>query len=112
MNRVELTNAVEVFGRLVALVEESGERMGLTVGGELAGVLLPAAELAELEHWAQRGYGAPIPLPDAAQERPPGPEQQGPYVRYVHVDGVRMTFTRDRVVVAELRSAGDLDWLE
>ncbi|MFD8963951.1 type II toxin-antitoxin system prevent-host-death family antitoxin [Streptomyces sp. NPDC059568] len=112
MESVELTNGVEDFGRLVASVEETGERVSITVGGEPAGVLLPAAEL---EHWAQRGakaYSAQRPLPDAPQERQPGPEQQGPYVRYVHADGVRMTFTRGRAVVAELRSAGDLDWLE
>ncbi|WP_329112350.1 type II toxin-antitoxin system Phd/YefM family antitoxin [Streptomyces sp. NBC_01353] len=112
MERVELADMLEDFGRLVALIEETGERVSITDLGEPARVLLPAAELAELEYWAQRAYGAPMPLPDAAQERPPGPEQQGPYVRYVHADGVRMTFTRDRVVVAGLRSAGELDWLE
>ncbi|WP_351237624.1 type II toxin-antitoxin system Phd/YefM family antitoxin [Streptomyces sp. NPDC002133] len=120
MNSIELTDAVDDFGRLAALVEETGERVSITADGELTSVLLPAAELAELEHWAQRGYGHLLPLPDAAQQSPPGPEQQsppgpeqqGPYVRYVHADGVRMTFTRDRLVVAELRSADDLDWLE
>ncbi|MBZ9642465.1 hypothetical protein [Streptomyces sp. PSKA30] len=71
--------------------------------GRPVSVLLPAAELAALEHWAQRAYGALIPLPDAAEERPPGPAQYGPYTRYVHADGERMTFTRGRVVVAELR---------
>ncbi|MER5361582.1 type II toxin-antitoxin system Phd/YefM family antitoxin [Streptomyces sp. NPDC002785] len=112
MNRFELPDDIEDFGHLVALVEETGERVSITAFGEPECVLLPAAEWADLEHWAQRGYGAPIPLPDAAQERPPGPEQHGPYIRYVHADGVRMTFTRGRVVVAELRSAGELDWLE
>ncbi|MER5462512.1 type II toxin-antitoxin system prevent-host-death family antitoxin [Streptomyces sp. NPDC002668] len=81
MNSVELTDAVEDFGRLVALVEETGERMTLTEDGLPASVLLPAAEL---EHWAQRAYGALIPLPDTAEERPPGPAQHGPYTRPVH----------------------------
>ncbi|WP_326647406.1 MULTISPECIES: hypothetical protein [unclassified Streptomyces] len=35
--------------------------MTLTEDGQPASVLLPAAELAELEHWAQRAYGALIP---------------------------------------------------
>ncbi|MEV6505440.1 type II toxin-antitoxin system Phd/YefM family antitoxin [Streptomyces sp. NPDC051642] len=115
MGSVEPTNSAEDLERAVALVEETGEHVSVTVDGEPAGVLLPAAELAELEHWAQRGakaYGAVMPRPDAAPEPPPGPERQGPYVRYVHADGVRMTFTRERAVVAELRSAGELDWLE
>ncbi|WP_406127606.1 type II toxin-antitoxin system Phd/YefM family antitoxin [Streptomyces sp. NBC_00989] len=115
MGSVEPTNSAEDLERAVALVEETGERVSVTVDGEPAGVLLPAAELAELEHWAQRGakaYGADMPRPDAAPEPPPGPARQGPYVRYVHADGVRMTFTRGRAVVAELRSAGELAWLE
>ena len=112
MGSVEPTNGAEDLEHAVASVEETGERVSVTVDGEPAGVLLPAAEL---EHWAQRGakaYGAVMPRPDAAPEPPPGPERQGPYIRYVHADGVRMTFTRDRAVVAELRSAGELDWLE
>nr|WSY55507.1 type II toxin-antitoxin system Phd/YefM family antitoxin [Streptomyces sp. NBC_00886] len=115
MKSLEPANGVEDLERLVAMVEETGERVGITVGGEPAGVLLPAGELAELEHWAQRGakaYNAVRPLPDAAPEPPPGPERQGPYVRYVHADGVRTTFTRGRVVVVELRPAAELDWLE
>ncbi|MFE5484690.1 type II toxin-antitoxin system Phd/YefM family antitoxin [Streptomyces sp. NPDC056527] len=112
MDDVEPTDVSEDFARLVALVEETGERVSVTEGGEPAWVLLPAAELAGLEHWAQRAYGAlPLP-PDRAHELPPGPEEQGPYVRYTHADGVRMTFTRGRVVVAELRSTRDLAWLE
>ena len=51
-------------------------------------------------------------MPDAAGERPPGPEQHGPYTRYVHADGERMTFTRGRLIVAELRSAGWAEWLD
>ncbi|WP_328946499.1 type II toxin-antitoxin system Phd/YefM family antitoxin [Streptomyces sp. NBC_00250] len=112
MKSVELTDLVEDFGRFVALVEETGERVGVTVYDEPPRVLLPAAELADLEYWALRGRGALLPRQDAAPERPPGPEQQGPYVRYAHADGVRMTFTRDRAVVAELRSAAELDRLE
>ncbi|MET9553248.1 type II toxin-antitoxin system Phd/YefM family antitoxin [Streptomyces sp. NPDC006645] len=115
MRTVQLTDVVADFGRLVALialVEETGERVGITTEDERLRVLLPAAELAELEYWARRGDGAPLPLPDAAPERPPGPERQGPYTRYVHVDGVRTTFTRGRAVVAELWFADDLHWLE
>lgn len=116
MRTVELTDVVADFGRLVALialVEETGERVGVTTDdGEHPRVLLPAAELAELEYWARRSDGAPLPLPDAAEERPPGPERQGPYTRYVHADGVRTTFTRGRAVVVELRLADDLAWLE
>ncbi|WP_406341211.1 SMI1/KNR4 family protein [Streptomyces sp. NBC_00648] len=112
LRSVELADAVEDFERLASLVEETGERVRVTAGGELVGVVLPAAELAELEHWAQRGYGAPLPVPDASLEGIPGPEQQGPYTRYVHADGLRMTLTRDQVIVAEMRSARDLAWLE
>ncbi|MBG0850395.1 type II toxin-antitoxin system Phd/YefM family antitoxin [Streptomyces spinoverrucosus] len=112
MSSVEMTGTVEDFGHLVALVEQTGERVTLTTDGQPVSVLFPAAELAELEHFAQRADRAPIPVPDAAEERPPGPEQHGPYTRYVHADGERMTFTRDRVVVAELRTAGWVEWLE
>ncbi|GGX29527.1 type II toxin-antitoxin system Phd/YefM family antitoxin [Streptomyces lomondensis] len=100
------------FERLVGRVEETGERVRVTDGGEPTGVLLPAAELAEVEHFAQRLYGGPRPRPRSVQERPVGPERQGSYVRYVYNDGVRMTFTRDRVIVAELRSVDELEWLE
>lgn len=120
MRTVELTDVVKDFGRLVALialialVEETGERVSSTTEEEDEGtrVLLPAAEPAELEYWARRTDGAPLPLPDAAEERPPGPERQGPYTRYVQADGVRTTFTRGRAVVVELRFADDLAWLE
>lgn len=112
LRSAELADVVGDFERLASLVEETGERVSITAGGELVGVVLPAAELAELEHWAQRGSGAPLPVPDASLESVPGPEQQGPYTRYVHADGLRMTLTRDRVIVAEMRSAGDLAWLE
>ncbi|MFH8594136.1 type II toxin-antitoxin system prevent-host-death family antitoxin [Streptomyces rimosus] len=112
MESVELRDTAEDFGHLVAHVEQNGERVLLTQDGQPHSVLLPAAELAELEHWAQRFLGAPIPLPDTAGERPPGPARHGPYVRYVHADGERMTFTRGRAVVAELRPAGWLSWLE
>ncbi|MEU9746747.1 type II toxin-antitoxin system Phd/YefM family antitoxin [Streptomyces niveus] len=116
MRTVELTDVVEEFGRLVALialVEETGERVSVTTddGGQPR-VLLPAAELAELEYWARRHDSDPLPLPDAAPERPPGPERQGPYTRYVHADGVRTTFTRGRAVVVELRLADDLNRLD
>ncbi len=112
MDSVELCEAIADFGRLVGRVEETGERVCVTDGAKPAGLLLPAAELAELEHFAQRVHGGLRPRPRAMQEGPIGPERQRPYVRYVHADGVRMTFTRDRVVVAELRSVEELDWLE
>ncbi|QFG22857.1 type II toxin-antitoxin system Phd/YefM family antitoxin [Actinomadura sp. WMMB 499] len=112
MNSVELRDVMADFGRLINRVEETGERVRITDDGESAGVILPAAELAELEHFAQRVPGAPRPRPRTVQERPLGPEQQGPYVRYVHTGGVRRTFTRDRVIVAELLPVDELDWLE
>ncbi|GAA4239356.1 hypothetical protein GCM10022254_59130 [Actinomadura meridiana] len=113
MISVELCDVLEDFGRLVGRVEETGERAGVTEGGELVGVLLSAAELVELEHYAQRVQrGGRRPRAKAGRERPLGPERQGSYVRFVHADGVRRTFTRDRVVVAELRSVEELDWLE
>ncbi|MGW7414901.1 type II toxin-antitoxin system Phd/YefM family antitoxin [Streptomyces sp. NPDC054863] len=139
MNDHELADPVTDLTQLVALVEETGERVILTEEGEQAtlaesgeyvvlaedgehmtlgedggpvSVLLPAAELAELEHFAQRYLRAPLPLPVAAGERPPGPEKHGPYVRYVHADGERATFTRGRAVVVESRPAAWLDRLE
>ncbi|MEU7039488.1 type II toxin-antitoxin system Phd/YefM family antitoxin [Streptomyces varsoviensis] len=112
MNSVELSDVMADFAGLIGRVDETGERLSVTDGGEPAGVLLPAAELAELEHFAQRVHGGPRPRPTAGRERPAGPERQGPYVLYAHADGVRMTFVRDRVTVAELRSVAELDWLE
>lgn len=109
---VELCDVLADFGRVIGCVEETGERVFVSDRGEPAGVLLPAAELAELEHFAQRVQGGPRPRTRAVRECPVGPEQQGPYIRYVHADGGRMTFTRDRVIVAELRSVAELDWLE
>ncbi|MGW2341310.1 type II toxin-antitoxin system prevent-host-death family antitoxin [Streptomyces sp. NPDC001661] len=105
MITVELDAAVEDFGRLVAHVEETGEHISITDAGEPVSVLLPAAEVVELEHWALRQYGAPAPSPAAVEALPCGPTQHGAYLQYLHADGGRMTFTRDRVVVAELRPA-------
>ncbi|MFI0863812.1 prevent-host-death family protein [Streptomyces smyrnaeus] len=112
MDSVELCEFVAAFEHSIGRVEETGERVSVTDGGEPLGALLPAAELAELEHFAQRVHGGPRPRPRMVRECPVGPEQRGPYIRYVHADGVRMTFARDRVVVAELRSVDELDWLE
>ncbi|MET9735731.1 type II toxin-antitoxin system Phd/YefM family antitoxin [Streptomyces sp. NPDC006458] len=112
MQSVELAEAVEEFGRPVALVEATGERVTLVEEGEAAAVLLPAAEPAGREHFAQRHRRASTPLPEAAEERLPGPERHGPYTRYVHADGQCATFTRERVIVAELRPAAWLDQLE
>lgn len=112
MNSVDLSDLVNDFGRLLGRVEETGERVRVADGGEPTGVLLSAAELAKLEHFAQRVQGGLRPRPRVVQENPVGPDQQGPYVRYVHADGVRTTFTRDHMVVAELRSVQELEWLE
>ncbi|MFJ2742531.1 type II toxin-antitoxin system prevent-host-death family antitoxin [Streptomyces sp. NPDC087440] len=105
MSDVEPMYDTPDFGQLAARVEETGERVVLTADGEPWIVLLPAAELAELEHFAQRHLRAPLPPPDAAEERPPGPEEHGPYTRYLHADGQHATFTRGRAVVVEARTA-------
>jgi prevent-host-death family protein len=88
MITVELRDVLVGFGRLIGRVE-TGERMRVTDGGEPLGVLLPAAELAELEHFAQRSKGGPHPGSRAVRDCPIGPEQQGPYIRYVHSAGCR-----------------------
>ncbi len=80
MIRVELREVLAGFGRLIGRVEETGERMRVMDGGEPLGVLLPAAELAELEHFAQRSQGGPRPGSRAVRDCPIGPEQQGPPV--------------------------------
>ncbi|MEV0774748.1 hypothetical protein ACIBLA_00570 [Streptomyces sp. NPDC050433] len=49
----------------------------ITTQDEQPRVLLPAAEPAELEYWAQRSDGDPLPLPDAAPERPVSPQRAG-----------------------------------
>ncbi|WP_425826074.1 type II toxin-antitoxin system Phd/YefM family antitoxin [Streptomyces fractus] len=108
---VELDAAVEDFGRLVAHVEETGEHVSIIDDGRPVSVLLPAAEVVALEHWAQRQYGALTPHPAAVEELPCGPTQHGAYMQYLHADGGRMTFTRDQVVVAELRPARWFKWL-
>lgn len=112
MESVELGEVIADFAQLISRVEETGERVRVTDGGKPKGVLLPAAELAELEHFAQRSPGGRRPRPRAAQKGRLGPQQHGPYTRYVHADGMRMTFIRDHAVVAELRSVVELDWLE
>ncbi|WP_445399511.1 prevent-host-death family protein [Streptomyces sp. LE64] len=114
MDNVELSDAIADLASLVGRVEETGERVCVVDGGEPTSVLLAAAELAELEHFAQRTHGGARyrPSPGSGQGHPLGPDPQGPYIRYVHAGGGRMTFVRDRVVVAELRSVAELDWLE
>lgn len=114
MDNVELSHAVADFAGLVGRVEATGERVCVVDDGEPTSVLLPAAELAELEHFAQRAHDGARhrPRSGSGQGHPFGPDPQGPYIRYVHADGGRMTFVRDRVVVAELRSVAELDWLE
>ncbi|MEV0276291.1 prevent-host-death family protein [Streptomyces sp. NPDC050610] len=112
MDCIELRDLIADFGPVIGRIEETGERVGVTEDREPAGVLLAAAELAELEHFAQRVHAGPRPRPGSGQERPAGPERQGPYTRYAYTGEVRMTFTRERATVAELRSAAELDWLE
>ncbi|WP_419999638.1 prevent-host-death family protein [Streptomyces boninensis] len=113
MNTMELSDLMADPARALSRIEETGERTDLADGGQRAAVLLPAADLAELEHFAQRGgHAGRRPRPYAGQRGPLGAEQQGPYVRYIHADGVRMTFARGRAVVAEVRSAAEFDWLE
>ncbi|MEU6666066.1 type II toxin-antitoxin system prevent-host-death family antitoxin [Streptomyces sp. NPDC046727] len=108
---VELIEGSPEFGCLIGQVEETGERVRVTVDGEPAGVLLAAAELAALEYWAARHHKGARPEGEPAPEYPPGPTAYGPYVGYSHPHG-GMTLTRDRVVVAELRSAETVAWLE
>ncbi|AUH43686.1 type II toxin-antitoxin system Phd/YefM family antitoxin [Streptomyces sp. CMB-StM0423] len=117
MESVELSEFVPDFEAAVGRVAETGERVRITDGGEPARVLLAAGELAELEHFAQRAgdYGTLPrirPRPTDERWRPFGPEEQGPYTRFVHSDGVRMTFRRGHEVVAELKSAAECAWVD
>ncbi|MFW6689679.1 type II toxin-antitoxin system Phd/YefM family antitoxin [Streptomyces sp. MAR4 CNX-425] len=113
MESVELSEFVADFAPAVRRVAETGERVRVTDGGEPARVLLAAGELAELEHFAQPDrHVHRRPRPTDERWRPHGPTEQGPYTRFVHSDGVRMTFLRDRAVVAELRSVAELEWVE
>jgi prevent-host-death family protein len=108
---VELNRGSPEFGRVIAEVEETGERVRLTADGEPAGVVLAAAELAALEYWAARHNKGARPQDDAAHEYPPGPTAYGPYIGYSHPHG-GMTLTRGGAVVAELRNAETVAWLE
>ncbi|GEC08001.1 hypothetical protein SSP24_56560 [Streptomyces spinoverrucosus] len=45
-----MEGSIEDFGRLVALVEETGERVMFTMDGQPVSVILPVAGGAELEH--------------------------------------------------------------
>ncbi len=112
MNSIELGDLTADFAHLIRRVEQSGARVEVTEGGAPRGVLLPSAELAELEHFGQRVRGGPRPWSGTMRPTPAGPQRQGPYVRYPHSDAVRMTFARDHLVVAELRSVEELAWLE
>ncbi|MEU1406627.1 hypothetical protein ABZ471_30450 [Streptomyces sp. NPDC005728] len=51
---VELIEGAPEFGRLIAAVEEAGERVRVATDGEPARALLTAAEPAVLEYWAAR----------------------------------------------------------
>ncbi|MGW3205993.1 type II toxin-antitoxin system prevent-host-death family antitoxin [Streptomyces sp. NPDC001135] len=108
---VELIDGEPEFGRLIAEVEETGERVRLTADGEPVQVLLPAAELAALEHWAARHNKGERPEDEPAHEYPPGPTAYGPYIGYGHPHG-GMTLTRGHIVVAELRDVETVAWLE
>ncbi|WBB60095.1 prevent-host-death family protein [Streptomyces sp. WMMC500] len=113
MESVELSDFVPDFAPAVGRVVETGQRVRVTDGGVQVRVLLAAGELAELEHFAQRTrYVRGRPRPTDERWRPLGPGEQGPYTRFVHGDGVRMTFLRGRAVVAELRSVAELEWIE
>ncbi|WP_432108637.1 type II toxin-antitoxin system prevent-host-death family antitoxin [Streptomyces sp. AA1529] len=112
MDSIELGDLTADFAHLIRRVEQSGARVEVTEGGAPRGVLLPSAELAELEHFGQRVRGGPRPWSGTIRPTPAGPQRQGPYVRYPHSDAVRMTFARDHLVVAELRSVEELAWLE
>lgn len=108
---VELIEGAPEFTRLIAEVEETGERVRLTPDGEPARVLLAAAELAALEYWAARHNKGARPKDEPAHEYPPGPTAYGPYIGYSRPHG-GMTLTRGRMVVAELRDAETVAWLD
>ncbi|MFE7462752.1 type II toxin-antitoxin system Phd/YefM family antitoxin [Streptomyces sp. NPDC057499] len=115
------------YGRLVSLVESTGERVVLTEHGVPVSVLLPAGKVAELEHWARAEPPLPEPAPrDGEGEEGDGPRwdvgrlrvepradplEYGPYVRYVRADGRRVSFVRDGAVVAVQLDAGHAAWL-
>ncbi|MBY8840371.1 type II toxin-antitoxin system Phd/YefM family antitoxin [Streptomyces sp. SP2-10] len=108
---VELIDGSPEFELLIARVVETGERVRLTADDGPTGVLLPAAELAALEYWAARHNKGARQEDEPALEYPPGPTAYGPYIGYSHPHG-GMTLTRDRMVVAGLRDAGSVAWLE
>lgn len=112
MTSVELSAFLADFVAAVSHVEETGERVSCTDAGEPKAVLVSASELAELEHFAQQMYAGRRPRPTTARKNSLGPVSQGPYTRYLHVDGVRTTFVRGHAVVAELKSLEEIDWLE
>ncbi|MFG2888115.1 hypothetical protein [Streptomyces sp. NPDC048248] len=68
----ELIEGEPGFGRLIAEVEETGERVRLTEDGEPSGVLLAAAELTALEYWVARHNKDARPQDEEAPEYPPG----------------------------------------
>ncbi|MFI2641824.1 type II toxin-antitoxin system Phd/YefM family antitoxin [Streptomyces sp. NPDC018610] len=111
MDDVELMEGSSDFGRLVAEVEASGERVRVTEEGEPDRVLLAAAELAALEYWAARHHKGARPEEEPALGCPPGPTTYGPYLGLSRPHG-GMTLIRGSVVVAELRDAEAVAWLE
>ncbi|WP_030622686.1 type II toxin-antitoxin system prevent-host-death family antitoxin [Streptomyces sclerotialus] len=116
MSSVEMAEAVADFAALVRRVHDTGRRLTLTAGGEPAAVLLPAAELTELDEQAAAGHGAPVAdrLPktdDEAVMR--APMKAGPFLRHAHTDGEGITFTQDDgVAVAVLLPAAEFDRLQ
>ncbi|MEV5982188.1 type II toxin-antitoxin system Phd/YefM family antitoxin [Streptomyces sp. NPDC052114] len=86
MNSIELADALADFAPLVALIEETGERVSLTEDGQPAYELLAGAELAGMEHWAERADKAPIPHPEAAPERPAGLDERARQGRQGYMD--------------------------
>ncbi|MFF9570673.1 type II toxin-antitoxin system Phd/YefM family antitoxin [Streptomyces sp. NPDC014685] len=117
------------YGRLVSLVESTGERVVFTEHGGAVSVLLPAGKVAELEHWVRADCPVPGPIPqgEGEEEGPDGaardagwlrveplaePEEYGPYTRYVRADGRRVSFARGGAVVVVQVDAREVEWLE
>jgi hypothetical protein len=116
------------YQRLVSLVESTGERVVLTEADVPVSVLFPAGVVAELEHWARADYSTPAPISQEEEEQDAneptwdvgrlqveplaGPQEYGPYIRYVRADGRRVSFAQSGMVVAVQLTADEAAWLE
>lgn len=118
------------YQRLVSLVESTGERVVLAEANVPVSVLFPAGLVAELEHWARADYPIPAPMSQEEGEEEQdaneptwdvgrlqaeplaGPQEYGPYIRYVRADGRRVSFARSGMVVAVQLTADEAAWLE